>query len=330
MIETRRPMLSVLVPVWNEVRHIAPFVEAFRRLSYAPRELVLCVGGPDGSLAEAQRLAHADVVVLEQRPGEGKQRALERCFLASHGEALFLTDADAQMTDEAVLATLEPILTGEAQAATGTRSPLPELRHMPLIAYQWALEAAGNARIGRNSTGMLGSNIALHRAAAVSAGSFTWEARTGTDYTLACRLRQAHIPIRFVPNSQMPVGLATNLRDYSRQRARWLRNLVLVGRRFSDWSVVRQGIQPMVIGLVFAALPLAPGRWRRQALTLWCLMLVGAWRRRIAYVLAAPPEARAVLPPSRWPLLLLYTVIDLVTWARAAVESVVPGWRGRW
>jgi cellulose synthase/poly-beta-1,6-N-acetylglucosamine synthase-like glycosyltransferase len=325
-----RPLLSFLVPVWNERRHIAAFVAAYRGLGYEPRELVLCAGGPDGSLAEALRWRAPDVLVLEQRPGEGKQRALGRCFAACRGDLLFLTDADARLDDQAVEATLQPILSGQAQAATGTRLPRPEQRGVPIVAYQWALEAAGNARIGEYSSGMLGSNAALTRAAAEAAGSFSWEALTGTDYALACRLRRAGIAIRFVPESRMPVGLAMNLRSYGRQRARWLRNLVLVGRRYGDWPVVRQGVQPMLIGAAFALLPLAPGRLRRPALALWIALILTAWRRRVAHVRAAPAEARAAFPGRLELRLLGYAALDMLTWSRAAVETVVPAWRGRW
>lgn len=323
-------LLSVLIPVWKERRHLAGLVAGFRALDYRPRELVLCVGGPDGSYAEALRWQARDIVVLEQEPGEGKQRALERCFQASRGELLFLSDADAQLTAEAVNATLTPLLAGAAEAATGTREPIAALQSLPLVAYQWALEVAGNAAIPELSPGMLGSNAALTRRAAVRAGSFAWEARTGTDYSLACRLRRAGVTIRFVRDSRMPIVLATTLRAYSRQRSRWLRTLVLLGRRYGDRAVVRQGLLPMAVGLLFAALPLAPGRLRRPALVLWTALLAIGWRRRIRYARAAPDAVRQVLTPRRWPLLLLYTVVDFVTWARAAIESLVPAWRGRW
>lgn len=328
--ETDCPSLSLLVPVWNERRQIAAFVAAFRRLSYSRRELILCAGGADGSLTEARRFAAPDIVVLEQLPGEGKQRALERCFRASRGDLLFLTDVDARPNDQAVLTTLGPILAGAVDVATGTRVPWPELRQVPLVAYQWALEVAGDARLPAEAKGLLGSNAALRRSAAVAAGCFAWEARTGTDYTLACRLRDVDIAIRFVPTSRMPVGLATTWRDYSRQRARWLRTLVLQGVRYKDWAVVRQGMTSMLMGLAFVLLPLTPGRPRRAARILWLCMLLGAWQRRIDYVRAAPDEVRAVLSPRRRPFLLLAAALDFATWARAAIEMLVPATRGRW
>jgi cellulose synthase/poly-beta-1,6-N-acetylglucosamine synthase-like glycosyltransferase len=329
VLQDDHPSVSMLVPVWNERRHIAGLVEAFRALPPGSGELVLCAGGEDGSYAEACRYADATIVVLEQKPGEGKQRALARSFGACRGDVLFLTDADARPTAEALAATLAPIFAGEEQATTGTRVPLPAQRSIPLVAYQWALELAGAAGIPSSSPGMLGSNAAVTRAAALRAGGFAWDAPTGTDYVLACRLRAAGIPIRFVPASHMPVGLALNLRDYSRQRARWLRNLVLVGRRFGDWPVVVQGLRPMLIGSVFVLLPFTPGRWRRPALAVWLALLITGWRRRVGYVRAAPAVQR-VLPPRRSLLLLLFTVVDFVTWARAAAEAANPAWRGRW
>ncbi len=322
--------LSVLLPVWNERQHIGPAVAAFRALRYRPRELVLCAGGPDGSYAEAGRCAGDDIVVLQQHPGEGKQRALECCFAASRGEILFLTDADARLTDAAVEATVGPLLSGVVEAATGTRRPLVEQQGQALVAYQWAIELAGNARMPDPSPGLLGSNAALTRRAAEAIGGFHWAAPTGTDYSLACRLRGAGYPIRLVRESAMPVAFATTLRDYSRQRARWLRTPLLAGWSQGDMAVLRQSLQPVALGLLFLLLPWLPGPLRRPGRMSWCLLFLTGWLRRLAHVRAAPPEVRAVFRPRRWPLLGVYTAIDLVTWARAGIECVVPSWRGRW
>jgi hypothetical protein len=77
-------------------------------------------------------------------------------------------------------------------------------------------------------------------------------------------------------------------------------------------------------------LPFMPGPLRRPAHIVWLIALVTGWWRRITYTRAAPQAVRLAFPPRRWLLLLLYTVVDFVTWARAAAESIVPSWRGRW
>ena len=74
------PRTSVLAAAWNEADMIREHIEAFVRLRYPDKQLVLCAGGSDDTLAIAQEFASDRIVVLEQRAGEGKQRALGRCF----------------------------------------------------------------------------------------------------------------------------------------------------------------------------------------------------------------------------------------------------------
>ncbi|MCL4509418.1 MAG: glycosyltransferase [Chloroflexi bacterium] len=326
---TGQPLVSVLLPIWCEREHIPAAVAAFRALRYASKELVLCAGGHDRSYEEALRFAATDVVVLEQKSGEGKQHALAKCLAASHGTVLFLTDADARLTDESFQATLSPILQGEVEAATGPRAPWPELRLLPIIAYQWAIEEAGNAQIPDDCTGLLGSNVALTREAAERAGGFGWEARTGTDLSLAYQLRRTGARIRYVRGHPMSVALATTARDYSRQRSRWLRNLVLHGRRFNDAQLERQGLIAMATGLGFWVLVL-PGPAKRVRHLIWLILFGYGFKRRLDYIARAPREAKDVLTLDKWPLIAFYMLLDYFTWARAAIETANPRWRDRW
>ncbi|MCL4541963.1 MAG: glycosyltransferase family 2 protein [Chloroflexi bacterium] len=323
-----QPLVSILVPIWNERANVPTLIASFQRLAYHPCELVLCAGGADGSFEEASRYAGERIIVIRQEAGEGKQRALARCFAASHGELLFLTDADARLTDAAFSSTLKPLFTGVYEAATGPRAPLPEQMALPIIAYQWALEVAGNAQFGQESAGMLGSNAALTRTVAERVGSFGWEARTGTDLSLALRLRQHGIRIRYVPDHPMPVALATTVRDYSRQRSRWLRNLLLIGRRYDDRQLQRQALVSMGLGLSFWLL-LLPGPYFRKRSLLWCALLTYGVYRRSLYVKRSPEIVQRML---RWrlDLLLFYCLVDFFTWMRAGLEALFPQWRGRW
>jgi cellulose synthase/poly-beta-1,6-N-acetylglucosamine synthase-like glycosyltransferase len=323
-----QPLVSILVPIWNERANVSTLIASFQRLTYHPCELVLCVGGTDGSFEEASRYVSEQIIVLQQVAGEGKQRALARCFAASHGELLFLTDADARLTDDAFLSTLHPLLSGEYKAATGPRAPLPEQMALPIIAYQWTLEIAGNTQFGQESIGILGSNAALTRTAAESAGNFEWEARTGTDLSLALRLRQHGIRIRYVPDHPMPVALATTVRDYSRQRSRWLRNLLLIGHRYNNRPLQCQALLSMSLGLSFWLL-LLPGPYFHKRILLWCALLTYGVYRRSQYVKRSPEIARHVLR-RRLDLLLFYCLVDFFTWMRAGLEVLLPQWRGRW
>ena len=81
----RLPKVSVLVAAWNESAHIERHIESFQALRYPHKELVLCAGGTDGTYDMAKKYASEVVKVLEQHPGEGKQRALRKAFPQTDG-----------------------------------------------------------------------------------------------------------------------------------------------------------------------------------------------------------------------------------------------------
>ncbi|MEM6430818.1 MAG: glycosyltransferase, partial [Deinococcota bacterium] len=109
--EGKRPKVSVLVPAWNAAEDIAAFIAAFHSVDYLNKELILCVGGSDGSFETSQTLAAdmTDVQVLEQVPGEGKQGGLRKCLAVSSGEIIYLTDIDCRMDTASLTHVLEPI-----------------------------------------------------------------------------------------------------------------------------------------------------------------------------------------------------------------------------
>src|SRR4051812_9393475 len=70
-----RPSVSILVAAWNEAPLIERHLASFWGLTYSDLQLVICAGGTDGTYAIASRFAGDRLIVLEQRSGEGKQRA---------------------------------------------------------------------------------------------------------------------------------------------------------------------------------------------------------------------------------------------------------------
>src|SRR5262249_30835549 len=157
---------------------------------YPDKELVLCAGG--GAFEAAANVAGQGVVLLEQRPGEGKWSALRRSLELATGEIIFLTDADCVLKDAAFEATLAPVLAGETDVATGHSVPFPDDEaRSALVAYQGDEQRYLNALSGGESLGLHGRNAAMRRTALEAAGGFSGAVATGTDYALARRLRAA-------------------------------------------------------------------------------------------------------------------------------------------
>ncbi|MEM7734767.1 MAG: glycosyltransferase family 2 protein [Deinococcota bacterium] len=231
--EGKRPKVSVLVPAWNAGEDIAAFVAAFHSTDYPDKELILCVGGTDGSLENTQTLAAdmADVQVLEQVPGEGKQGGLRKCLAASSGEIIYLTDIDCRMDTASLTHVLEPILAEREQVVTGSSKPNQEQQNIGAVRVHWALVRKAERLEPRYIKGILGRNCTVTRSALDATNGFDFDAPTGTDYRLAQELFRAGYKILLVPASEIETEYAWPLRSYIRKRGRWVRNVLLFAER---------------------------------------------------------------------------------------------------
>lgn len=313
----RLPTVSVLVPAWNEASHLPRLAQSFHALRYPHKELVLVAGGEDGSFSLAQSLAGQDVLVLEQTPGEGKQRALRKGLTLCSGEVIFLTDADCFLEDEPFERTLLPLLEGEA-VATGSRCPLSAQIRIPFIVYQWLLHEYGAWRNPPYLQGLEGRNAALHRHILDKLGGFQHPAPIGTDAALAARLAAAGIRIRYLPASRMQTEHPYQVSAYLRQQSRWQRNLLLHGS-----PAQRRGYAAIYLARSLLALASLAGAFTllcpfRLLTAAWGLLVIFGLTSRLRYLEVGRrtlPATFEILPPN--PIQVIgFMAVEYLAWLR--------------
>jgi Glycosyl transferase family 2 len=118
--------LSVVMPVYNEIRTLAKVIERVRATGL-PLELVIVDDGSrDGSreyLAELRDAgaANADLKVLFHEQNRGKGGAIKTGFLACTGNVVVIQDADLEYDPSDYWSLLQPIVAGEADVVYGSR-----------------------------------------------------------------------------------------------------------------------------------------------------------------------------------------------------------------
>lgn len=325
------PRVSILLPAWNEAEYIRDCLESIRHLRYPKVETIICAGGQDGTLELARRYAPPGGLLIEQRPGEGKQRALQRCFECATGEVIFLTDADCVLDDNVFERTLYPILTGRDKVSSGTFRPLDHQQSHPLVAYQWAYHIYMQASLPEYTDALEGVNAAICRSALETVGGFGMPAPIGTDYLLSRQLRAAGYRIRFVPESCVQTVYCTRLGEYGRQRSRWFRNRLVYGWRFRAWRDILSHLWAGLTSLFMLAVPLAGGL---GAQWLWVLWLVGLTHLllSLARVICFARLQKGGCPHPWWQygLFILYMVFGWIATVWGTLEVLIPTRRWRW
>jgi glycosyltransferase involved in cell wall biosynthesis len=326
----RTPKISALVAAWNEHDQIDAHIQSLLALSYPNIELIICAGGTDDTLESARRYACDRVIVLEQRKGEGKQRAIARCEQYASGEIIYLTDADCRYVDEALVQLVAPLVNEGEQSSTGSSQPLDEQIDQMLPRYLWSSDVMSDARSPMYREGLLGRNAAITRAALKRIGGLDFDARTGTDYQLARRLIQHGVAIRFVGDSSVPSRYPDTLATYRQKQSRWLRNLMLHGRRYRAWHDVAVTMQTIGTGGVMLLAPLTAIVFGRSVIALWSLLVFHATSSKLRYMLfTARLHQRAVLwnmPITLVPL----TIVDFAVWALTLFDLLDPKRREQW
>lgn len=308
------PTVSVLVAAWNESEMIGHHINSFCQLNYPHKQLVLVAGGNDGTFECARERAEETILVLEQRAGEGKQRALARGFEQTTGEIIYLTDADCVLDDDSFLRVIRPIANKTEAATSGGVRPLTEQLANPLVLIKAASEQflAYRPNAPQHTPGLQGANCAIRRELLRESHALNADAPTGTDYVLAKEIVRQGETIRQVYVSRIATKYVTRPRHYVAQQRRWLQNVVHYGWRYRAYTEMQASLITSLLGGLMLLLPFIgkPGR------TVWGLLLLQGTLARLRYI-AFYVRLEKIEFTMSWLFALPSLLLDSYAWATA-------------
>ena len=120
--ESTRPLLSVVIPCFNEAATILDLIERVRQAPIASKQLIVVDdGSSDGTRELLQGLSAPDLTVLLHAKNKGKGAALATGFAAAEGQICIVQDADLEYDPNEYPLVIGPILEGKADVVFGSR-----------------------------------------------------------------------------------------------------------------------------------------------------------------------------------------------------------------
>lgn len=118
----RRPLLSVIIPCFNEAATILELIERVRQSPVASKHLIVVDdGSTDGTREILGQLSAPDLTILMHDRNQGKGAALATGFAAAEGEICIVQDADLEYDPNEFPLVIGPIVEGKADVVFGSR-----------------------------------------------------------------------------------------------------------------------------------------------------------------------------------------------------------------
>jgi glycosyltransferase involved in cell wall biosynthesis len=116
------PVLTVIVPVYNEVRTVGIVLERLKQLPFSKEILVVDDCSIDGTGELLEQFADdPEVVVYRHARNRGKGAALRTAIAHARGHVLAVQDADLEYDPSDLTSLITPILEGNADVVYGSR-----------------------------------------------------------------------------------------------------------------------------------------------------------------------------------------------------------------
>jgi len=120
--ESTRPLLSVVIPCFNEAATILDLIERVRQAPVASKQLIVVDdGSSDGTRELLKGLSAPDLTVLLHERNKGKGAALATGFAAAKGQICIVQDADLEYDPNEYPLVIGPIVEGKADVVFGSR-----------------------------------------------------------------------------------------------------------------------------------------------------------------------------------------------------------------
>ncbi len=225
-----QPLVSIVLPAYNEEKVIKKTLDALMRLTYIPKEII-CVndGSTDNTLRIAQETATDKTIKVLSKSNGGKWSALNHGIKAAKGTLIICIDADTILDQNAI----EPLISHfDDPKVAAVAGNIKVGNRKKLLTKLQALEYVSGLNIQRRSeayfskiTVVPGPLGAFRASVLESVGLYTGDT-FAEDADLTLKILKAGYKITYEKRAIGYTEAPGTLLDLGKQRYRWYRGIL--------------------------------------------------------------------------------------------------------
>ncbi len=239
VFDTPSPLVSVIVPAYNEEKVIGNCIKSIQSSNYRNFEIILVDdGSTDRTLQVMRRSENPPQVWVITQPNSGKAAALNHGFQQASGEILFFVDADGIFTPSTIREILNCFTSEKVGAVCGNDHPAN--LDTPLTKLYCLQTHVGTGFVRRALAEINCLPIVSGNCGAVRRSVLTWpfvrlgkkkgepyiKGFIGEDLELTWRIHRAGYQVKFAPRSIVRAEVPSTVKMLWKQRVRWARGLL--------------------------------------------------------------------------------------------------------
>ncbi|MCE7746141.1 MAG: glycosyltransferase family 2 protein [Candidatus Heimdallarchaeota archaeon] len=227
-----RPLVSMIVPAYNEAKVIEKTINSLLELSYSTKEIIIVDdGSTDNTLKLVKKIARKAPINVISKPNGGKWSALNKGVEEAKGEIIVCIDADTILAKNAI-EQLIPYFTDKEIAAVAGNIKVGNRRK--IITKLQALEYVMDINLLRRSESTLskitvvpGPLGAFRKSVLEEVGMYSADT-FAEDADLTMTILRAGYKIKYEKKALGYTEAPTTLLDLGKQRYRWYRGQIQV------------------------------------------------------------------------------------------------------
>jgi biofilm PGA synthesis N-glycosyltransferase PgaC len=224
------PLVSVIVPAYNEGKVVGNCVASILASDYPNFEVILVDDGSSDDTLAAMKVFETDGRVhVMTKPNGGKAAALNVGIAAAQGEIFFFVDADGIFTRSTIREMLNAFTSEKVGAVCGNDAPVNLDRIQTQLACIQTHVGTGFVRRALaliDCLPIVSGNIGAFRRSVIEKTGRFLEGFIGEDLELTWRVHKAGYRVNFAPKAVVLAEVPSTLIGLWKQRVRWARGLL--------------------------------------------------------------------------------------------------------